>query len=389
MLPSILRRRGTKAFAALTLMGSGTTAARELMAVHEFDVSLFISSSHSFFDGSGVLRGMSDLARARTIRLTLRDGGVVDPRHRTLVRFDVARSNSLGMRRVVIDLADRADYFSAAALAQADVYFKRSLSHECLGSLALDDQRRIKAYGLNIACLGFSAAQWHIRAAALLLAQRVVQRPPLSLRNAFAEFIAICRLATGLPRPAAFAASTRAPPEPIVILQSRIWPPQLSTDDLQQVNAERIAIVQRLQTTFGAQFVGGILADSFSESVCPPNVLVHRNRRRGSYLKLVTSAAVGVYVRGLSNAIAIKMAEYLAAGLCIVSEPITHELPVPLVAGVNYLSFRSLEECTSQCEWLLAHPSEAQRMRQANLEYYAKWVEPKAHVYNLLTRSFE
>jgi hypothetical protein len=91
----------------------------------------------------------------------------------------------------------------------------------------------------------------------------------------------------------------------------------------------------------------------------------------------------------LHNAIAIKMAEYLAAGLCIVSEPIVHELPVPLIAGVNYLPFASLEECASQCKWLLAHPTEAARMRVANLDYYSKWVEPKAHVQNLLSRAFE
>jgi hypothetical protein len=155
------------------------------------------------------------------------------------------------------------------------------------------------------------------------------------------------------------------------------------------VNNERIAIVQTLQSALGRRFVGGILADAFSKSVCPPGVLVHTNKRRSAYLRLVTSAAVGVYVRGLHNAIAIKMAEYLAAGLCIVSEPIAHELPVPLIAGVNYLPFRSLEECASQCKRLLAQPAEAARMRAANLDYYVKWVEPKAHVDDLLSRAFD
>ena len=356
--------------------------------MQQFDVSLLISPSHSFFDGSGVLRGLADLARDRTIRLRLHKGGVFDPRHRALVRFDVAKPDQPAVRRVVIDLADRADYFSAPALAQVDVYFKRSLSRDFVATLSSDSQRRIKAYGLNLACLGFGAARWHVRAAAMVLAQRLAQRtlPP---RGAFAEFIATCRLATGLPGPAAFNAQAGMSSKPTVILQSRIWPPHLSTDDLLRVNDERIAIVQRLHSTFGGRFVGGILADSFSASVCPRDILVRRNRRRGSYLKLLTSAAVGVYVRGLSNAIAIKMAEYLAAGLCIVSEPIAHELPVPLIAGVNYLSFRTLEECTSQCEWLLSHPDESDKMRKANLEYYARWVEPKAHVHDLLSRSFD
>src|SRR5450755_5190951 len=124
-----------------------------MTAVHQFDVSLLISPSHSFFDGSGVMRGMSDLARDGTVRLRLRKGGVFDPRHRALVRFDVARTDRPGVRRVVIDLADRADYFSAAALAQVDVYFKRSLARDGFESLSSDNQQRVKPYGLNLACL--------------------------------------------------------------------------------------------------------------------------------------------------------------------------------------------------------------------------------------------
>lgn len=86
---------------------------------------------------------------------------------------------------------------------------------------------------------------------------------------------------------------------------------------------------------------------------------------------------------------AFKMAEYLAAGLCIVSQPLKHELPVPLIEGVNYLPFRTPEECVAQCRRLASHPSESAQMRAANLEYYRRWVAPKATVSNVLLRSFE
>jgi hypothetical protein len=357
--------------------------------MREFDVSLLVSASHSFFDGSGVLRGLSDLDRERTIRLKLRGGGAYDPRHHGLVQFDVSRADGSGSRRVVVDVTDQADRFCAVALDQVDIYYKRSFSQQCVNQLSIPNQRRVRPYGLNLACLGFSAAHWHIRAAAKVFAQRVNARGARSLRDALSEFIANCRLATGLPGPAAFRGARRPDALPVVILQSRIWPPEQSAENLQRVNDERIAIVRMLKSTFGSRFVGGIVADAFSESVCPPEVLVRQNKRRGAYLKLVTSASVGVYVRGLHNAIAIKMAEYQAAGLCVVSEPIAYELPVPLVAGVHYLEFRDYEECASQCEWLFSHPAEAEQMRIANLDYYAKWVEPKAHVHELLRRAFD
>jgi hypothetical protein len=357
--------------------------------MHEFNVSLFISMSYQFFDGSGILRGLSDLACEGAIRLKLRGGGVFDPSHRGLVRFDVTKADGGGMRRVVIDLADQAGQFSPVALDQVDIYFKRSFSRARIQALPLAQQGRVRPYGLNLACLGVGAAHWHVRAAAIVFAQRASQRKSVALRSAVREFIAHCGLTIGLPSPAAFASRRSAGPQRVAILQTRIWPPEQSPEDLQRINSERIALVQILKATLRSRFVGGILADSFSESICPPELLVRQSKKRGAYLKLVTSASIGIYVRGLHNAIAIKMAEYLAAGLCIVSEPLQYELPVPLVAGVNYLEFRSREECVSQCEWLLVHPAEAERMRTANLDYYARWVEPRAHVYDLLSRSFE
>ena len=104
---------------------------------------------------------------------------------------------------------------------------------------------------------------------------------------------------------------------------------------------------------------------------------------------MVKKVGIGVYVRGLHHSLAFKMAEYLAAGLCIVSEPLVHELPVPLREGVNYLLFRSHDECLERCRWLLSHPAEAERMRWANRDYYRRWVEPEAHMWGVLTRSFE
>ena len=134
--------------------------------------------------------------------------------------------------------------------------------------------------------------------------------------------------------------------------------------------------------------MGGIVADAFSVVSCPADVLVRANKKPSAYVRLVRAAGIGVYTRGLHHAIAIKMAEYLAAGLCIVSEPLSHDLPVPLVEGINFLSFRSYDECVSQCEWLSSHPREAAHMRLANLEYYRKWAEPSAHIHDLLLRSF-
>jgi hypothetical protein len=358
------------------------------MKACQFRVTLLVTPSHSFFDGSGMVRGLSDLARDRTIQLKMRAGKLFDPGHSGLIRLDVTKEGDQRQRQVAIDLADRADYFSKMALEEVDVYFKRSFATQAIEKLPAVYQQRVKPYGLNLTCLGASAARWHLRAALIVLAQRAHSHSK-SISQALAEFLHNCRLVGGLHSSRYFRGSGDTASGDSVILQTRIWPPEPSTDDLASVNAKRIALVQKLRTAFGERFVGGIIADEFSKTVCPADTLVRTNKRRSAYIRLVRAAGIGVYTRGLHHAIAIKMAEYLAAGLGIVSEPLSHELPVPLVAGVNYLPFCTYDECVARCEWLFSHRTEATRMRRANLEYYRKWVEPRAHVYDLLSRSFE
>ena len=83
-----------------------------------------------------------------------------------------------------------------------------------------------------------------------------------------------------------------------------------------------------------------------------------------------------------------RLAEYLAASRCIVSEPLRNSLPVQLVENVHYLGFRSVNECIAKCALLLEDRSRAEEMRRKNWEYYINEVAPVKHVHNLLERAF-
>ena len=76
--------------------------------------------------------------------------------------------------------------------------------------------------------------------------------------------------------------------------------------------------------------------------------------------------------------------EYLAASRCIVTEPLKYQLPVSLIEGKNYLSFRTPEECVGACERLLSDPEFADQMRYENHKYYLNEVEPSVLVYRCL-----
>lgn len=357
----------------------------------KLEVDLLVAPGHSLYHASSALSGLALLANREAIVLRLRRSMALDARPRALIRLD-ARNSAGTRRKVTVDFADRADSFSIPTLEQSDVYFKRSFVTTDVLALPASHQERIIPFGLNFASLDPRAIATHLRIAVNLLSERLSTQGSKSLGFALREFGQRVRLAYGIPPAAAFechACNTHSHAEGTVLLRTRLWSPEKEGDDLETVNEGRIALVQALQRGLGNRFAGGIIADSFSESICPGSALVRQATNMREYAREVKKAKIGVYVRGLHHSLGFKMAEYLAAGLCIVSEPLRHELPVPLEQGVNYLPFTSHQECLAQCSWLLSHPVEAARMQSANLDYYRRWVEPAAHMWDVLTRSFE
>ena len=118
------------------------------------------------------------------------------------------------------------------------------------------------------------------------------------------------------------------------------------------------------------------------------DVILERAFRRKEYIRMTQRCLVGIYTRGLHHSLAFKLPEYLAASMCIVSDPLRNELPQPLVAERHFLEFRTPEECAAQCERLLRDPDTARAMRCENRAYYRRWVAPPEHLLDCLERVF-
>src|SRR5207244_4503884 len=153
--------------------------------------------------------------------------------------------------------------------------------------------------------------------------------------------------------------------------------PAETTDDFEQINAERVGIVRALSKTFGPRFIGGLIPTNYAKSRYPDAVSTHASDRK-SYVALAKRCLIGIYTRGLHNSIAFKMAEYLASSKCIVSCPLVHELLAPLTSD-NCLYFTTPNECVRYCESLLNDPDAVAAMRQGNFRYYRDHVEPAQH----------
>jgi hypothetical protein len=347
-----------------------------------YEVTLWVTPRSNIYLGSKVISGLCELARDGFLILrTTKRPSPVEPDDCSMC-LEI-HSPAGEMKRIFIDLLDHGDHFYPNGFTFADVYFKRSYHPLDIAKLQPEAQAKIVPFGLNFPCVSrskrgiFLSIVWKKFTSHLF-------RSPFKHLGTLAKDLNFLRK---IPSAAAFEYDCSSPRDATVLFQTRVWPPEESTEDLLKINNERVALVRSLREAFRDRFVGGVVADVFARQFCP-DVLAETNLRRNQYAQLVRKATIGVYSRGLHQSLAYKLSEYLAAGMCIVSEPLLFHLPVPLEANVHYLPFTNHAECVAACRRLLENPDEAARMHQANIRYYRDHVEPQAHVRQMLARTF-
>lgn len=153
--------------------------------------------------------------------------------------------------------------------------------------------------------------------------------------------------------------------------QTRVWDPADTPDErgVAAINDARVAMVTELRRRLGRQFVGGLLRTRFALQRYPDLVTTEREDRP-SYLALLKRCRVSVITLGIHRSTPEKTAQSLAAGRCLVSEPLAYTLPVPLHEGTHQLTFRTPRECADHCEQLLEDDELAARMQASNRAYY-------------------
>jgi hypothetical protein len=190
-----------------------------------------------------------------------------------------------------------------------------------------------------------------------------------------------------LPSPSAFEHLPSEPAEALILFQTRLWEPNATDSDAEQINEERVELVRMLRSAFGVRFVGGVIPTPFARANYR-DVITSLPFRMRAYPALLKRPLIAVYSRGLMDSLAFKMSEYLAASRCIVGHVPRSILPEPLVAGRNFLPFETADQCITQCESLFTNLAAAADMRHANWNYYRSQVEPSAHLLSVLKRAF-
>jgi hypothetical protein len=313
------------------------------------------------------------------------------------LEVEVARASRL--IKVCIDPADWHDIASIDDLAVADVYFKRSYRGTYVQQLPTDLRRKVVPLGLHYGCMSRneSLISCFKRALARHSNSGAIARTPI---RTFAKLLASPTKL--LLRRNGYAGFGNLPPfvdefevapdvsaRPMIFYRTRVYGPQDAPDTYRsgrsdEINGLRVATIRALRSHFGDRFIGGLRPSQFAEETYPdcmfpddPGLLGH--------LALSKTCLINVNTAGLHDSTSWKMPEYLAGSRCIVSEPLTYEMPVPLRERKHYLAFRTPEECVRACNELLNDAQMASAMRKDNFLYYLENVRPA----QLMLRSLE
>lgn len=323
---------------------------------------------------SQIFTGLAILQQSGKITLSF----AKDPElsHRTSIQRIEAEG-----RMLVFDLADGfgidPKWYSAT-----DRYFKRMLSPK-----TPDPDNKIRPYGLNypvsVVGDGFLYRTW-------LSGDRRLWLKSIARRSLWLSRLFRINLAYATSQVHHFEGAPGINAQPRLIYYTRLWDPDRVKDEAMRaqreaMNALRRDLVLALRLEFGDRFTGGIYRTDFAaayapEAAVPDNRVLHK----AVYLRNLRASDIGIADYGLEMSVGFKLAEYVAMSKAIVTTPINTVLPGAFEEGRNYLAYKNVEQCLTQCETLLCDPQRLLTMQYQNAAYYRDFLRPDRLVWNCL-----
>lgn len=370
------------------------------MTAPRYDVTLF--TPEDLFFCSVIHAGLFELERAGLIRLRFRlnleysQPGVFISAYRVRDRVSGREAS------FAADMKDAPDGFIPASYRDVDRLFKRNFQPGIIAA-AVPAGFRDKILPAGLAYQVRSSHDHHrwllYTAACLHTLKHMRQSGVRRLRHDLLAplghaYLWKMRRHWRTPPVAFYERNTRATPEALVYFQTRAFDPdprlanhldQVVASKL-EVNRSRIALILALRSALGPAFRGGLVADPFARAH-HPEVLSTLPSAQAVHLEMVERAQVVVYSNGLCGSPAFKLAEFLAAGKCIVAERLACELPAPLRDGEHLVWFDHPEECAAHCRALLADPQRCRRLGAAARRYYDTHVAPHRSALRMIETS--
>lgn len=305
-------------------------------------------------------------------------------------------------RKLCFDMRDGSRNLAIDCIEKADTYFKRSYDFRILNSLDNSLQKKIRPYGLYYPCrsiheniyLTFKRLYLHNK-----ISDNFLNNPYYALKSTagypFKLFLENRFTNTSnsqlYPFSTAFEVSSKEPADHFVLFLTKVW----NTHDvspnnaskLKDLNDMRVETIRALRSKFKDRFIGGLKRTSFSEKYYPDCVSSLKTDKY-NFIKILKKCLIAVTTSGLHESVGAKLAEYIVASRCVVTESLKQTFPTPLYERKNILTFNTPDTCVDACQRILDNPNLANEMRKNNEEYYNIELKPSVRMFKHLQTAF-
>ncbi len=348
-----------------------------------------------------IISGLYDLEAKNKIKLEFTSNferKVKNTMHKFVLWMQITDNNNGNVRSVCIDLYDGKEIHSFEKLTLCDVYFKRSYNSEYINKIGKPNKNKIHPYGLNYRCRTKNETHFLKRFILFHLCRKTLFKNPFQLLysffNEFVGYILLKRnIELSIYKPLTvedFLRKPDVPTEDLILFQTRVWHPEevpaIDEKQLKSINDMRAETVRVLRKRFGNKFIGGLACTKLAQD-CYSDCLVTGKTDRKNYIDSVKKSLIGVTTTGLHGSIGGKLPEYLAASMCLITERLEYELPVPLIERENYLTFSHPDECIHMCEMILENSHLQKQMRHRNYNYFINQAEPSQIISDCISKA--
>ncbi|WP_298368895.1 glycosyltransferase [uncultured Lutibacter sp.] len=283
-----------------------------------------------------------------------------------------------------VDLYDFSNQFSTVALEKCDYIFKRNYESKYIKQLPIENQNKIFRYGLSFGVHSKIKRKDYLFFISLFIGNLTFKLDRNLLGRLYKNYVAQLNHWN-------FIKTTRKierfenfekPEVNSIFFQTRCFQHE-EQKDVKEIHQQRYRIIKLLKKTYPKLFLGGFIPSKIS-NILYKDALSNVPSEPEQYLNALKKAKIVIYTRGLANSPAWKMAEYLSQGKVIIAEPLTAELPVPLVHGKEVLFFNTDEELIYNINSVLENDLLAKELSENARLYFETHVHPVKNVKRIL-----
>lgn len=169
-----------------------------------------------------------------------------------------------------------------------------------------------------------------------------------------------------------------------VFFLSTLWYSNEWNNNDKGVNLRRACFIRACKSIENCRFEGGLLGDDYSSNQIFADVVTFQGLSFPDWIEKTKQSSLVFNTPAFWDCHGWKLGEYLALGKCIISTPLSNDLPFPLEHGVN-IHFVDASESSMKTavEYILSHPDYRHRLEIGARSYWEKYGNPQASLFLL------